>query len=271
MKMKSTFLSKEPEEDPAKSFHLLKQGDQVTIRWNASFTFIVLMGILVLFNALFIANHARLPYWFIQDSLIISSILAIIFWFATRHRIVVTPNSISYKGGFTAPFGKTILNSDILALYYAYRMGDGADDESEYILFIVLSQTERVRISNRLILSEVKWLQQQVGIHIPGKVKDRYEFPSGFLRFVKQHEFSLALLFSIILGMLAWLGHSEEDIEVTEPTQMVLGWATFLIAASISWYRTKYAEIPIGLSKKITLIILSTLLYSLIYYWKFHT
>lgn len=153
-------------------------------------------------------------------------------------------------GGFSTLFGTTIYNTDIKIIYYEYKMSDDADAESEYVLYPVLANQQRVRISNRLSKAEAIWLQQQAGKYNPYKTVSQYNFPSS-LQFFRQHEFAICLFFSIILGMLPWLGHTEDsDIEVTQPTMMVLGWIIYTAAVAICWYRTHFAEIPCSLTKK---------------------
>ncbi|GIL21727.1 MAG: hypothetical protein BroJett042_02400 [Bacteroidota bacterium] len=262
--------SKAPVEDPSKNFDLHEEGDQVKITWRNS-SFYIISGLIVVFNILFVVNRDRLPNWFIPDLIIVSVVLIGLLWFVTNHQLIITPNYIKCRGGFSTLFGTTIYNTDIKIIYYEYKMSDDADAESEYVLYLVLANQQRVRISNRLSKAEAIWLQQQAGKYNPYKTVSQYNFPSSSLQFFRQHEFVICLFFSIILGTLPWLGHTEDsDIEVTQPTMMVLGWIIYTAAVAICWYRTRFAEIPCSLTKKIVFTVIATLLYGMVFQWNFN-
>jgi|JI10StandDraft_1071094.scaffolds.fasta_scaffold00308_36 hypothetical protein len=255
----------EPTEDPSKNFKKVVEGNVIKISWRNSFILYAISIFLGAINLALLVNGHRIP----PTLIIASALIILLLGIATRHQLLITPEFIKYKGGFLAPFGITIENSAIKVIAYQYKMSDDPDSDSEYVLYLVLDNGRRVRISNRLNIAEVKWLLKEVAVHNPEKIATRYEFPSGFFRFVEAYEFPLSLLLAVVIGTAAWLGPSEEDIDVSDRTLMLFGWIGYCVSVGICLQRTKHSKTPISFSTKLFYALLSTFFYTALFYWRF--
>lgn len=255
----------EPTEDPSKKIKKVVEGNVIRISWRNSFILYAISIFLGAINLALLVNGHRIPSTLIISSALIILLLGIV----TRHQLLITPEFIKYKGGFLAPFGITIENSAIKVIAYQYKMSDDADADSEYVLYLVLDKGRRVRISSRLKIAEVKWLQNEVATYNPHKTVGRYKFPSGFIRFVEANEFPLSLVIAIVIGTTAWLGPSESDIDVSDRTLMLFGWIGYCVAVGVCLQRTKHSKTPISFNTKLFYTLLSTFLYAALFYWRF--
>jgi hypothetical protein len=254
-----------PLEDPSDSFKMTLEDNSIRIVWRNSATLYIVGGLLATIFLILLVNGHRIPSPFIYSAVAI----VVLLFLTTRHNLLITPTFIKYRGGLLTMFGVTIMNHDIKVIAYQYKMPYENDSDPEYALYLVLSNGQRVKISNRLSKAEIEWLQYQVAVYNQDKIVSRYEFPDAFIRFTDMYEFPLSLLLAVIIGAAAWLGPTEADIVVTEPTLMLLGWITYLLGVVFSLYRTKLAKAPITVSSKLIFTLLSAILYGALFYWKF--